>query len=76
MDIFIYSDESGVFDNIHNEIFVFGGLMFLSSKEMDDAMRLYAHAEQIVRKEEHLEDAVRQRLQYCQINLKGNFLDL
>lgn len=28
MDLFIYSDESGVFDKAHNEIFVYGGLIF------------------------------------------------
>lgn len=71
MDIFIYSDESGVFDNIHNEIFVFGGLMFLSSKEMDDAMRLYAHAEQIVRKEEHLEDCCEAKASILSNKSKG-----
>lgn len=71
MDIFIYSDESGVFDNIHNEIFVFGGLMFLSSKEMDDAMRLYAYAEQIVRKEEHLEDCCEAKASILSNKSKG-----
>ena len=27
MRIFIYSDESGVFDKKHNDIFVYGGLI-------------------------------------------------
>lgn len=36
MDLFIYSDESGVFDKIHNEIFVYGGLIFLGKEEKDD----------------------------------------
>ena len=31
MDLFIYSDESGVFDKEHNEIYVYGGLIFLGS---------------------------------------------
>ena len=29
MNIYIYSDESGVFDKEHNDYFVFGGLIFL-----------------------------------------------
>ena len=35
MNIYVYSDESGVFDKVHNDIFVFGGLIMLetSSKE-------------------------------------------
>lgn len=35
MDLFIYSDESGVFDKVHNEIFVYGGLIFLGKEEKD-----------------------------------------
>lgn len=45
MDIFIYSDESGVFDQKNNQFFAFGGLMFLSFDEADDANRLYKNAE-------------------------------
>lgn len=29
MSIFVYADESGVFDREHNDVFVFGGLIFL-----------------------------------------------
>ena len=29
MNIFVYADESGVFDRIHNDVFVFGGLIGL-----------------------------------------------
>ena len=32
MDLYIYSDESGVFDKAHNEIFVYGGLIFLGKR--------------------------------------------
>lgn len=45
MDIFVYSDESGVFDVAHNDWFVFGGLIFLSKKSADEASRRYIHAE-------------------------------
>ena len=32
MNIYIYSDESGVFDKEHNDYFVFGGLIFWEQK--------------------------------------------
>lgn len=50
MDLFVYSDESGVFDKKNNEYFVFGGLIFLSYKDTDCADRMYQHAENTVRK--------------------------
>ena len=49
MDIFVYSDESGVFDREHNEYFVFGGLLFLSKEEKDLFARKYIHAEKCLR---------------------------
>lgn len=54
MNIFIYSDESGVFDKIHNEIFVFGGLMFFSKDERDEWSRRYIVAERIIRNKEQM----------------------
>ena len=45
MDIFVYSDESGVFDVLHNDWFTFGGLIFLSKQSRNDAARQYIHAE-------------------------------
>ena len=45
MNIYIYSDESGVLDKAHNRIFVFGGLLFLSKEEKDNAIHLYRNAE-------------------------------
>ncbi len=47
MNLFLYSDESGVFDYIHNDYFLFGGLLFLSSIEKQDCSRLYSHAEKL-----------------------------
>ncbi len=48
MNIYIYSDESGVFDQTHNDIFVFGGLIFLSKSERDIATRKYIAAERCI----------------------------
>lgn len=33
MNLFIYSDESGVFDNNHNDYFVFGGIICFGKEE-------------------------------------------
>ncbi len=49
MDLFVYSDESGVFDKAHNDIFVFGGLIFLGKEQKDNFARKYAAAEKVVR---------------------------
>lgn len=49
MDLYIYSDESGVFDVKHNEIFVFGGLIFLSKADRDNAAHKYLNAEKAIR---------------------------
>lgn len=49
MDLFIYSDESGVFDKAHNEIFVYGGLIFLGKQQKDDFIRRYLSAEKVIR---------------------------
>lgn len=45
MAIFVYADESGVFDKKHEEYFVFGGLIFLTKEERDSQVRRYRSAE-------------------------------
>lgn len=49
MDLFIYSDESGVFDKAHNDIFVYGGLIFLGKQQKDEYIRRYLAAEKVLR---------------------------
>lgn len=49
MNIYIYSDESGVFDKAHNDIFVFGGLIIPGTAEKELWSRKYAAAERTVR---------------------------
>ena len=53
MNIYIYSDESGVFDREHNDIFCFGGVIFLSKSNKDNNIRKYRHAEKIIRAREN-----------------------
>lgn len=45
MNIFVYGDESGVFDQAHYSKFVFGGLVFLGKDERDLASRMFVSAE-------------------------------
>jgi hypothetical protein len=49
VNIYIYSDESGVFDKTHNEHFVYSGIIFLSKEEKNTFSHLYSNAEKIVR---------------------------
>ena len=56
MNLFVYSDESGVFDREHNDYYVFGGLIFLSADERDECSRRYSAAEKNVRKSEHFSE--------------------
>ena len=50
MDIYVYSDESGVFDKVHNQFYIYGGIVFLSKKEKDTASRKYIHVERSIRR--------------------------
>ncbi len=45
MDLYIFSDESGVFDKAHNDTYVYGGLIFTSKDEKDNYNRKYLSAE-------------------------------
>lgn len=45
MNIYIYSDESGVFDYVHNDYFVFAGLICFGNSEKDSIARQYSHVE-------------------------------
>ena len=49
MDLYIYSDESGTFDYIHNDYFVFGGLICVGDDQKQIASRKYAGIEQTFR---------------------------
>ena len=53
MNIYLYSDESGVLDKHHNDFYIFAGLLFLSKEERDNCSRKYLAAENTIRKIEH-----------------------
>lgn len=67
MDIFVYSDESGVFDKVHNDIFVYGGIILLGGGQtVNDQINKYRHVEKVMRKNLSLSPDV---------ELKANILD-
>ncbi|MCH4069753.1 MAG: DUF3800 domain-containing protein [Lachnospiraceae bacterium] len=49
MNIYVYSDESGVFDKVHNDVYVFGGLILLGKDKRDICIRKYQHVEKTLR---------------------------
>lgn len=49
MNIFVFSDESGVFDKVHNDIYVYGGVIFLSKEDKDNNSRKYKNVEKVIR---------------------------
>lgn len=64
MNIFVYSDESGVFDKSHNKYFVFGGVVFLSKSDRDTGERKYRAAERSIRGKKY---AKGEELKACKI---------
>ncbi|MBP3609544.1 MAG: DUF3800 domain-containing protein [Lachnospiraceae bacterium] len=49
MNVYVYSDESGVFDKEHNDYFVFGGLILLGTESKENWSRKYSSVEKILR---------------------------
>ena len=50
MNIYVYSDESGVFDHKHNDYFVFAGLIIIGEDSKNDWMRKYENVEKTIRR--------------------------
>ena len=49
MNLFVYVDESGVFDKNNKEHYVFGGIVFIDKASKDDAQRKFFAAENRLR---------------------------
>lgn len=49
MNLYIYSDESGVFDKVHSKYFVFAGYIFLNKEEKEIACRKYSAVEREIK---------------------------
>lgn len=65
MNLFVYGDESGVFDKAHNDLFVFGGLIFLDKESKDTAYRKYISAERKIAPQYGVSDKRRGELKAC-----------
>lgn len=50
MNIYVYSDESGVFDKAHNDTYVFGGIIVLGKDSKEIWSRKYSAAEKTIRR--------------------------
>lgn len=48
MHIYVYTDESGVFDYKHEKFYIFGGVIFLSKEKRDNETAKYSHVEKIM----------------------------
>lgn len=70
MNLFVYGDESGVFDKAHNDLFVFGGLIFLDKESKDTAYRKYISAERKIAPQYGVSDKRRGELKACRISNK------
>ena len=68
MNIFVYSDESGVFDAEHNSIFAFGGVVFLSKTGKDATSRKFIKAENDLRRNPKNQNS--SELKACKISPK------
>ena len=64
MNLFIYSDESGVFDNTHESIYVYGGIILNDKEEKGIAERKFIA----------IENQLRRQNNYTQTELKANLL--
>jgi hypothetical protein len=54
MDVWVFSDESGTFDNKHYKTFVYAGLIFTDLQTMESVRRRYIAAERNKRKKKVL----------------------
>ncbi|MCC8136116.1 MAG: DUF3800 domain-containing protein [Ruminococcus sp.] len=71
MNLFVYSDESGVFDAVHEDYFVFGGLIFLGKEQRDNESRKYLNVERTIRTSTQYENGHELKASYISNKDKG-----
>lgn len=69
MNIYVYSDESGVLDKQHYRYYVFGGLIFLSRDDRDMCSRKFIAAERNIRLSEGIKAST--EVKACRIRPKS-----
>lgn len=73
MDLYIYSDESGVFDYKHNDYFVFGGLICFGEKQKENLERHYIHVENCLRENKYHDRSMELKASNITNKEKGKF---
>ena len=68
MNLFIYSDESGVFDKKHNDYFVFGGIICFGNDQKEKVCRRYKSVESQLRLAGHYKQD--KELKACMVSKK------
>lgn len=76
MNIYVFSDESGVFYQVHNDVFVFGGIVLLSKDEKEKYMRKYSAAERSIKNLSDFQKILKQKRQGSAIKTKVNYIVL
>lgn len=71
MEIFVYSDESGVLDKVHNDYFVYGGIMFLSKEARDNCTRKFVAAERNTKAAMHMPESIEAKASNISNKQKG-----
>ena len=74
MNIYVYSDESGVFDREHNKYFVFGGVIALGEKEKEKRDHQYLRLEQELRKSESFDKSFEIKATAVKIKCKNKII--
>lgn len=68
--LYIYGDESGVFDQTHYNLFVYGGLLFPSKEARERARQTYDKAEKTIRRQKRTQDELKGASLDAENNLK------
>ena len=58
MNLYIYSDESGVFDQEHYDWYAFGGVVFLDGETLNQCHNEFLALEQLIRESRGIEESV------------------
>lgn len=73
MNLYIYSDESGVFDYKHNDYFVFGGLICFGKDEKEKIERKYSHVEKVLKASKKYGEGIELKASNISNKHKGSF---
>lgn len=68
MNLFIYSDESGVFDKKHNDYFIFGGIICFGTNQKEKIARRYRSIEKLLKV--HCKFNENEELKACRVSNK------